>query len=34
MDVSDHEILVGSADKHFRNYDLRMGSVGEIVFTF
>ncbi|XP_023347673.1 WD repeat domain-containing protein 83 [Eurytemora carolleeae] len=27
MDVSDHEILVGSADKHFRNYDLRMGSV-------
>eukprot|EP00088_Acartia_fossae_P035113 TRINITY_DN3612_c0_g1_i12.p1 TRINITY_DN3612_c0_g1~~TRINITY_DN3612_c0_g1_i12.p1 ORF type:complete len:340 (-),score=50.59 TRINITY_DN3612_c0_g1_i12:166-1185(-) len=27
LDVSDHEILVGSADKHIRNYDIRMGSL-------
>jgi len=27
LDVSDHEILVGSADKHIRNYDLRMGAL-------
>ena len=30
LDVSDHEILVGSADKHIRNYDLRMGALGKI----
>ncbi len=28
MDVSDHEILVGSGDKHIRNFDIRMGTVG------
>ena len=28
LDVSDHEILVGSGDKNVRCYDLRMGSVG------
>jgi len=27
LDVSDHEILVGSGDKNVRCYDLRMGSV-------
>jgi len=27
LDVSDHEILVGSGDKHIRNFDIRMGTV-------
>ena len=32
LDVSDHEILVGSGDKHVRNYDIRMGSLGQFIF--
>ena len=30
--MSDHEILVGSGDKHVRNYDIRMGSLGQSIF--
>ena len=34
IDVSDHEILVGSADKHIRNFDIRMGRLGKWISPF